>query len=390
MAKIPRGMRHPEDLPLFKQPTDDPTIRPDTVTPAVEGYFRIPAVWVGDKPDDGSVLTLNPRIHHAVVLERKLCSGIKVRVQRDGTFLFDFSSWQHAPQIVIPGYRIPIPRMPHRRPRETEDRAEESEKYAVIRAQLMNVHQACLTTSERLVKRRFAEMGLPLTSDHTIKDLTFDQCNSYTNSLDTRSLARNALNNKDGIKRNRPFSRRTLEIEVVDQSLNLLDQILQAEDTRLIQMIEAVYLAAGANAQGRPGETVTSVWGVCEQLLSLAWKAFLNESKDFGRMPATRRKKLSDRDYTASVMIEMLELGKRINYDLYLHLEEARKARNRWTHDMLEPSGAQVSHAIWAVERLFQEVYGIHITLPLTGLSPGVPGWNIWIWEAVKGSIRGE
>ena len=72
MAKMPKGTRDPEDDSLFKQPTDDPTIQPDTVTPAVEGYFRIPAVWIGEKPDDASVLELNPQVHHAVVVKQDL------------------------------------------------------------------------------------------------------------------------------------------------------------------------------------------------------------------------------------------------------------------------------------------------------------------------------
>ena len=101
MTRVPRGSRISEDEPLFKQPTEDATIQPDTVTPAVEGYFRIPPVWIGAKPDDESVLKLDPQIHHAEAFRKDMRSGIKVRVQRDGTFLFDFSSWEPAPQIVV-------------------------------------------------------------------------------------------------------------------------------------------------------------------------------------------------------------------------------------------------------------------------------------------------
>ena len=98
-----KGIRNPEDEALFKQPTDDPTIQPDTVTPAVEGYFRIPAVWIGEKPDDASVLELNPQVHHAVVVKQDLHSGLKVSVQRDGTFLFDFSSRLSQEKLTVTG-----------------------------------------------------------------------------------------------------------------------------------------------------------------------------------------------------------------------------------------------------------------------------------------------
>ena len=385
MAKMPKGTRNPEDESLFKQPTDDPTIQPDRVTPAVEGYFRIPAVWIGEKPDDASVLELNPQVHHAVVVKQDLHSGLKASVQRDGTFLFDFSSWKHAPQIVIPGYRTPGPEVPHRQPNETEDAVSRSERHAVLRAQVMNVHQSCLAAAQLLTRRSSSGMGLPLTAADTLKGLNFDDCLVYRyDAGNARALVRSALNNKGKVARQHPFHRYVLEIEVITLSLELLDQILLSEDTALIQMVEAAYLSACRYAEGRLGESVTLAWGVCEQLLSIAWDTLLNDTRDGGHLPGIRRTKLRGRDYTASVMTEMLELEMRIEYGLYGHLEEARKARNQWAHEMREPSNAQVLHAIRAAEGLFKQIKGIDHPLPLNSPSPGVPGWNIWIWEAAK------
>ncbi len=107
MEDVPFGFRRAEDEPLFIKPCDDPAIEPDRVSPAVEGYFRIPAVWIGAAPDPANARVLRPSVHHAVVLRKDLSCGIRVRVRRDGTFLFDFSSWAHAPTVTIPGYRRP-------------------------------------------------------------------------------------------------------------------------------------------------------------------------------------------------------------------------------------------------------------------------------------------
>ena len=376
------------DMPLFKQPSNDPTIVSDSFTPAVEGYFRIPAVWIGEKPDDAAVLKLNPSIHHAVVVEKDLRSGIKVRVQRDGTFLFDFSIWKHAPQIEIPGYRHPGPDVPHRPPVETEEANSKSERYAVLRAQVMNVHQACLATSEMLLNRASHEMGLPLISSDALKGLTFEECILYREDANARSFARDALNNRHGVSGQRPFARHVLDTEVVIHSLDLLDTILLKEDTVLIQMSEAVYMAGCRCAEGRFGEAVTLAWGVCEQLLSTAWETLLEELADIGRMPSGRKRRLNDRDYTASIKIEFLEIGTRLDHELYQHLEEARKARNRWVHDLKEPDGAQLLHAIQAVEGLLRTIHGLQVSLPLTYPSPGVPAWNRWVWEQVQSNAQ--
>ena len=197
--KVQRGVRSADDEPLFKKPTDDPAITSDRVTARIGGYFRIPAVWIGETPALESILILNPRIHHAVVLKKRLRCGIEVRVQRDGTFLFDFSSWSYAPQIVIPGYRAPNPRHPHKPPAKFSSAERKSEKYGVLRAQVMNVHQACVATAEKVVKRRGALMGFPITASSTLKGLTFRDTIHYRNNVeDVHALARNVINNKDG------------------------------------------------------------------------------------------------------------------------------------------------------------------------------------------------
>ena len=384
MTTLPKGTRNSVDEPLFGQPSDDRSIIPDTVTAAVEGYFRIPAVWIGEKPDDATVRKLDSSVHHEVILEKDLCSGIKVRVQRDGTFLFDFSSWEHAPQIMIPGYRTPGPGIPHRQPTETADATIKSEKYAVLRAQVMNVHQACVATSERILKHRSSLIGLPLTSDDVLRGLTFDQCLFYRDSTNARSLARNALNNRYEGSRKDPFPRHVLEAEIIHDSLDRLDHILLTEDPALIQMSEAAYLAGCRCAEGRSGEAITLAWSVCEQVISTIWKRFLTESSPKGRMPRNRLDRLTGGAYTASVMTEFLELEGRIENDVYQHIEEARKGRNNWVHDMKEPDNSQVNHSIQAVEGLLQNVHGIRLSLSLSSPSPGVPAWNKWAWEACK------
>ena len=376
-----RGFRSAEDEPLFKRHTNDPAIMPDTITPRVEGYFRIPAVWIGENPDPASVQFLNPQIHHAVVLKKKLQCGIEVRVQRDGTFLFDFLSWSHAPQIVIPGYRIPNPKHSYQAPEESSSAESESEKYAVLRAQVMNVHQACVATSERLVKRRSAQMGSPLTAPDTLKGLTFHDSIQYGDDVgNMQALTRNFINNKDRVSRLRPVPRRVLENEVIEHSLELLDQILSREDMTLIQMIEAAYLAGCICSEGRFGEALTLAWGVCEQFLASAWDALLNDTNIVGK----RKEKLKGMDYTISVITEMLEINNRIDHKLYLDLEAARKARNSWAHKMQAPSMHEVGKAIRCMESLFRQVKNIHLSLQLSGPGGGVPQWNIWIWEQVR------
>ena len=91
MEEPPSGYRRPEDEALFRQQTEDTSIEPDLVTPAVEGYFRIPAVWVGQEPPRRSGHSDQSSESDREVLRQHLSCGIEACVKENGTFLFDFS-----------------------------------------------------------------------------------------------------------------------------------------------------------------------------------------------------------------------------------------------------------------------------------------------------------
>jgi len=385
LEEIPTGYRDYRNEAQYRQPGRDLRIIPDMVSPSVEGYFRFPAVWIGEEPEAASVRILNPAVHHEIVCENILSCGIKVRVTRDGHFLFDFSKWPVAPQITIPGYTMPgeggcrVPRY-HR---EADDKAEQ---YAIVRAQVMNAHQACLTTAERVVAQRSAAMGFPLTSWSTEKAITFRVPTSYhEDTEDMHALARNVLNNSLNVPRAEPLKRRLLELDVVAHSFKLLDQILSHPEPRLFQLVETVYTAACRAREKRPGEAITLWWGVCEQLISLLWKDLLDfrRATSSDEMNKERVKKLTGRDFTASVVLETLELMGKIDHDLFRRLNIVRQARNKWAHELAAPKESQNWIAAQAVEQLLARVAGITLILQPSGRG-GVPMWPVYIEEQVR------
>ena len=384
MGRVPRGTPLTEQGQSEEKLSDTSAIVPETITPSVEGYFRVPPIWVGEKPAPESVRTLNPHVHHLEIVEKELDSGIKVRVLRDGTFLFDFSSWRLAPKIVIPGYRHPGPNVPHRLAVETDKALRVAEEFSIQRARVMNVHQACLATSEQVLRRKNEPMGIPVDAQNTLKGQFFDDAVSYSeNSSDVHSLSRNTANNRYTVLPNRLLPRRVVDIEVVEHSLKSLSQILHRDDTALLQLIDSLYGAARSYAERRSGEAAVVAWTVCEQLLSEAWVSLLNSAKSQGRMTRRRREKLEGLDYTASVKVEMLEIHGRIDYELYGRLEIARKARNRWVHNMKEPSYLDVRNTFGAAQVLLNKLRGVGVRLTLKDPGSGVPDWY-----AISGADR--
>lgn len=308
---------------------DNSHVRLPSQTPSVEGYFRVPPIWIDQEPDPESTKSFSQQIYHEVVLEKTLDSNITVQSLRDGTFLFDFSSYPLTPPVTIPGYTNPSPGIPHQVPAETSSAEEVAEKNTEIRASIINVHQVCLTTSERLLKGRSAQMGFPIDAQDTQKGRNFAEAAHFDGGHgDIHSLTRNIANRIYVNSPDRPYPRRVVELDVVKHSLQLLDEILLKNDPSILYMITSLHSAARSYTERNYGESVVVAWSVCEQMISFAWNTLLDDEQLNERMPSHRKKKLNGRDYTASVITEFLEIMNVIDSETYNLLNTVRKSRN--------------------------------------------------------------
>lgn len=80
-------------------------------------------------------------------------------------------------------------------------------------------------------------------------------------------------------------------------------------------------------------------WFLIELFLNMCWVDFLAEQQvsspgDGPRINAERRKILTGRDFTASIISNVLELTGRIETDLFKKIDRLRKARNVVSHDL--------------------------------------------------------
>jgi hypothetical protein len=352
---------------------------PDMTSPFVSGYFRIPAIWIGEKPSDEEALCLNPSIHHATAFRGTLRCGIKVRVQRNGFFAFNFEKFELAPPVAIPGY-VALNDVPMKLPRshyEAENRAAE---YIILRSQIMNVHQACLMTAGAQDGHRPSLMGHPLHSREMYAATEIDQPQHYAITPEQpRSFAEAVLDNAYLIDLKKPYRRQVIQLSVIERSLEMLDDILCKGDTRLVQLIHAYYVAAIRGRDTYRGEALVLAWSVCEQLLWVLWEATIEEVKAAAasRMKKERRTKLDGRDYTASVIIEILELKGKLDQELYSHLETARKARNRWAHKFVAPNLGEIHSCMRSAEIMFRKFLGIDLKLQYAAETGSFPSWPL-------------
>lgn len=79
-----------------------------------------------------------------------------------------------------------------------------------------------------------------------------------------------------------------------------------------------------------------------------------------------RKQTLSGRDYTASVISEILTLAGQLNNDTYIKLAKARKVRNSWLHNLTSISSMMAAECIQTAQTLVKEVSGIELLVNLS------------------------
>lgn len=144
--------------------------------------------------------------------------------------------------------------------------------------------------------------------------------------------------------------------EAVSSACSTLDQILGAGAPNDLDMISLVHSAACSFESHEYSAALVTVWPVCEALVNRIWRRYIDGQSTTAGKPLTnkRRAKLTGRDYTASIIVEILMLAGLIPPALFDSLEHARQARNNWLHALKPVNSKQASNAIHAAVSMLE------------------------------------
>ena len=109
-------------------------------------------------------------------------------------------------------------------------------------------------------------------------------------------------------------------------------------------------------------------WSVVESLLNLTFENMLASAKTDGRtkISADRKKTLMGKDYTASVISQILSLNGCIEDGLLHKLDEARKKRNDFAHKLHEVSWKDASNVLGLAAQMISMRAGFAFRLPIS------------------------
>ena len=167
------------------------------------------------------------------------------------------------------------------------------------------------------------------------------------------------------------FSRQVVSVEVINESLDLLDKILEHPSEYILLLLDMYAHASKAHEERNYGFSLIICWTIAEKLLQELWKRFIDDQKkvqietDGKKIPiidAERKKLLEDgRSFTSSVIAEILTFREIISFPTYKIISKVRKTRNAWIHGLRNVTREQGHEAIELVRRMLSEVEGIDL-----------------------------
>jgi hypothetical protein len=320
------------------------------VTKNAAAYYHWPPVWVGGGPPI-SRIDIGPSMRGEEVYRASLAVGIRGKVLREGMFIFDFSDW-------VPGCFPP----------DSSQLGFDGAAAVILqRAAVLNAHLVCLHTAlsrgQNFVLPKMVVSPLDLISLRSLDDTELSVGESAAAVL---AAARYGPTHAR-------FRVIVIEINTVHESFQLLDTILQHETPYALLIADLYARACKAYEDHNYGLCLVTAWAIIEKLLQQIWTRYVeaNRQREIDGaeeifINKDRRKRLTEgRDFTASMISEILSLMDYLPFELYRELSTVRQARNNWIHSLEPVSRGDAERSVRVTEQMLKLVDGINLEVPL-------------------------
>ncbi|NEV90131.1 hypothetical protein GUR47_26255 [Streptomyces tendae] len=157
--------------------------------------------------------------------------------------------------------------------------------------------------------------------------------------------------------------------ESIDLASSILDSIVSDGYEKSLDLTSLLNDSVTSFINHEFSSSLITAWTLCETVLQHHWLIYMT-SRDGTSLNSSRRQKLTGRDFTASVVSEVLELAGVIDAETLSALDKARKARNAWMHSIKSPNYEDARDAIDLASRMLSGVLGREIrVIPPLGAS---------------------
>lgn len=287
---------------------------------------------------------------HDIVWSGQGLHGVPLYARRDGFVIFDFPRSPSYSGGEVPSY-TPEPRK--RLPQNIIDAQEHRDTIRYRRLKYMNALLACLYSGIATVQKTGVPVQAPIMPTTYFYALS-EAAGWALYRSDTESPL--ALPTQ---------SSSVITTETVAHASELLNQCDRALSDTGLDLLALIYMACHQYGIHQFDSAHLIAWSACEMLINKMWSSLLDEldSKNGGgtSISATRRQQLTGRDFTASIVSQSLSLHRKIDDEMLVKLDKARKKRNAFAHSLEPVSPIDASNAIQTATALMTKVVGSQI-----------------------------
>lgn len=335
----------------------------------VMGYYW-PAIWAYDRPGKHS---MDFRKIHEMVSEQELGKGIRIKVYRFGFFVFDFSSWED-----------PLGTLQSNKEEFDELSAKKMSRIAVL-----NCHVLCICTAYKdLIERGLpnififeedviscGEYDKPFSQIRgggrwAFKDIWAGQeMDAYLSSVPENQQAIDA---EFCWKYN---SRQLLRPKVVEKAFELLDNILGHTSADTVTIVALLAFGCKAYRDHNYNFCLVACWTIIEKVIKLQWDTYVRavwgnrgaargepcegQTENFtAEAPSLDRLKVAD-------IIKLLILHNVLPARLQQPLDNVRRARNKWMHELVSIKRQSAIEALTTAQDLVNQVRNTQLNIPI-------------------------
>ena len=320
---------------------------------AIALYFGSPQTW----PEDERAKK-NPLIRHDIAWQRVSSRGVPVLMRRDGFLIFCFDQSPAYRGGAVPAYEIePGRKIPAQVAKAERDR----DALMYRRMEYANAFLLALTSAVSTVHKMGTAVQEPVDPWNYLRAEQTDQQWNVTTANTRYQLL---------FDEERPL---VMDVAAFDDAVSVMDACEAAFGDEATLLLSMTYTACHQYGRHQFSSAHLIAWCVAESLVHLIWKQLLNKSKlspdkksGHTAINKDRWDQLTGRDFTASIITQMLSLSNRIDDELLTALDKARKARNTFAHKLAPITSDEGGKAIRLAADLITRLCGRRVTSQLS------------------------
>ena len=301
--------------------------------------------WVGGKP--------KPANRTDVAWEGLGLRDVPITALRDGFVIFEFDKSADYAGGAVPAYTLPEDR---RIPQEVTKAERERDDLGYRRFIYMNAFLLALYSGFSTVQKTAKHVQEPA---------------DPTNYFGAKRTADGWQTFMDpGRKVNYPRQRSdNIEVETLDHYLDILREFHTAIGPASLDVLSLTYTACHQYSRHQFSSAHLIAWAAIEALLNVMWFNLQSQidvtSGGHTKINKDRRKLLAGRDYTASIVSQVLSICGKIDDEMLKRLDEARRKRNEFAHKLIPVETDDAGRAIRLVTDMITNMAGVRVTSQL-------------------------